>query len=71
MKVKARIGLKVPFEHSARQFIDQNVVDVPNTLYYRRLLLDGDLIKVNEKSVKRTTKVSEVEVSNKSKGAKE
>lgn len=71
MKVKARIGLKVPFEHSARQFIDQNVVDVPGTLYYRRLLLDGDLIKVNEKSVKRTIKVSEVEVSNKIKGAKE
>lgn len=43
--VKAAPGLKVPFETRANQYITDEVVEVPNTLYYRRQLLEGDLIE--------------------------
>lgn len=44
IKVIAAAGLRVPKEDNVRQYItDEDVVDVPDTLYYRRLIADGDL----------------------------
>ena len=46
LKVKAAYGLRVPFENHAHRYIEQSAVEVENSLYYRRLLADGDLILV-------------------------
>ncbi|MGF2652956.1 DUF2635 domain-containing protein [Serratia marcescens] len=47
MKVKAAAGLQVPYENLPRRYIGQKPVDVPETIYYRRLLASGDLVTVN------------------------
>ncbi|MCO6514497.1 MULTISPECIES: hypothetical protein [Snodgrassella] len=46
MKVKAAPGLRVPTEDRANAYIEQTPVDVPMSLYYRRLVADGDLIRL-------------------------
>ena len=52
MKVKAAPGVKVPFEHRPNAFIEQDVVEVENSLYYRRRIADGDLVKVGKTAKK-------------------
>ena len=45
MKVIARKGLRVPMETGLRRYVtDATGVEVPNTVYYRRRVSDGDLI---------------------------
>lgn len=46
MKVKAAPGVSVPVEGKPHIYIEQSAVDVEETLYYRRRLADGDLIKI-------------------------
>lgn len=48
MKVKAATGLRVPTEKRANAYIEDQPVEVENSLYYRRLINDGDLIIVTE-----------------------
>ncbi|EFQ5899793.1 DUF2635 domain-containing protein [Salmonella enterica] len=48
MKVKAAAGLRVPYENQPRRYIEQKPVDVPDTIYYRRLLAAGDLVNVSD-----------------------
>lgn len=48
MKVKAAAGLRVPYENQPRRYIEQKPVDVPDTIYYRRLLAAGDLVDVSD-----------------------
>lgn len=48
MKVKAAAGLRVPYENQPRRYIEQKPVDVPDTIYYRRLLATGDLVNVSD-----------------------
>ncbi|EAA2983384.1 hypothetical protein DNY73_17785 [Salmonella enterica subsp. diarizonae] len=48
MKVKAAAGLRVPYENQPRRYIEQKPVDVPDTIYYRRLLAAGDLVNVGD-----------------------
>ncbi|GGZ77125.1 hypothetical protein GCM10007161_05340 [Ignatzschineria indica] len=58
--VKASPGLKVPYENRANRYITDTAVEVPNTLYYRRRISDGDLIEVPEpKAVRKTTTKTE------------
>ena len=58
--VKASPGLKVPYENRANRYITDTAVEVPNTLYYRRRISDGDLIEVPEpKTVRKTTTKTE------------
>ena len=53
MKVKAAEGLRVPKEHRAHEYIEQAPVEVPDTLYYRMLVADGDLLAVEETETKK------------------
>ena len=51
MKVTAQPGAKCPMEHDPRAYItDGAPVDVPDTLYYRRLIMDGSLAASPEQS---------------------
>ncbi|EGG3068899.1 DUF2635 domain-containing protein [Salmonella enterica] len=60
MKVKAAAGLRVPYENQPRRYIEQEPVDVPDTIYYRRLLAAGDLVNVSDRvAVKSRTKRKE------------
>lgn len=52
MKVKAAPGLTVPKEGAPRQYIGSDVVDVPGSPYYRRLVKDGSLILETDKARK-------------------
>lgn len=53
MKVKAAPGLHCPMEGEPRKLItDAAAVDVPNTSYYRRLLLDGSLVAADDAPAK-------------------
>ncbi|WP_246797766.1 hypothetical protein [Burkholderia perseverans] len=46
MKVKAKDGLRVPKETAPTKYITADaVVDVPDSAYYRRRVLEGDLIR--------------------------
>ena len=54
MKVKAKPGIKVPVENRPHVYIEQVPVEIAPSLYYRRLLLQGDLIEVNETRSKET-----------------
>lgn len=45
MKVMAAKGRKCPKEGKPREYIgDAEVVEVPDTTYYRRLVADGSLV---------------------------
>lgn len=46
MKVKAAQGVKVPMENQLHVYIEQQSVDVDNTVYYQRRIADGDLIVI-------------------------
>lgn len=46
LKVKAAYGVRVPMEGHPHQYIEQDVVEVDNTLYYQRRIADGDLMVV-------------------------
>ncbi|MCK8550330.1 DUF2635 domain-containing protein [Yersinia ruckeri] len=48
LKVKAVGGVRVPYQHNARKYIERETVDVPNTAYYLRQIAAGDLIIVAE-----------------------
>ncbi|XLP80060.1 DUF2635 domain-containing protein [Mannheimia haemolytica] len=55
LKVKAAKGVRVPVENRPHHYIEQEAVEVENTLYYQRRIADGDLIVVKEtKSAKET-----------------
>ena len=44
MLVKAAPNIKFPREDKPRNYIEQEPVDVPESAYYHRALLDGDLV---------------------------
>lgn len=46
MKVKAASGVKVPLENQPYAYIEQEPVEVDNTVYYQRRIADGDLVVV-------------------------
>ncbi|MDG6895041.1 hypothetical protein A6A20_05220 [Volucribacter amazonae] len=47
MQVKAREGVKVPYEHRPSLYITEfEPVEVENSIYYQRRLADGDLFMV-------------------------
>lgn len=48
IKVKAAEGLRVPSENNPFEYIEQTPLLVEDSLYYRRLIVDGDLIVVAE-----------------------
>ena len=48
MKVKARPGIKVPFETQPYAYIEQTSVDIEPSIYYQRRINDGDLIVITE-----------------------
>lgn len=48
MLVKAKEGLRVPREDNARRYIADEPVEVPQTSYYLRRIMDGDLEKLEE-----------------------
>ncbi|HDL8324267.1 TPA: DUF2635 domain-containing protein [Yersinia enterocolitica] len=48
MKVKAVGGVRVPYQHNARKYIEGNTVEVPNAAYYLRQIAAGDLIIVSD-----------------------
>ncbi|QGR68562.1 DUF2635 domain-containing protein [Yersinia intermedia] len=51
LKVKAVGGVRVPYQHNARKYIERETVDVPNTAYYLRQITAGDLIIVADSKV--------------------
>lgn len=48
MKVKARPGIKVPFETQPYTYIEQTPVDIEPSIYYQRRINDSDLIVITE-----------------------
>ncbi|WP_265410850.1 DUF2635 domain-containing protein [Actinobacillus pleuropneumoniae] len=52
IKVKAVNGVRVPFENHAHRYIEQEPVEVENSIYYQRRIADGDLIVVSGQSKK-------------------
>ena len=46
MIVKATPGVKVPLENQPYAYIEQEPVEVENTVYYQRRIADDDLIEV-------------------------
>lgn len=50
MQVKSAPGTRCPKENSPRDYItDSQVVTVPDTVYYRRLVAEGSLVESNAK----------------------
>ncbi|WP_434777691.1 DUF2635 domain-containing protein [Neisseria sp. Ec49-e6-T10] len=46
IRVKAAAGLIFPREENPHRYIEQEIIEVPDSTYYRRAILDGDLILV-------------------------
>lgn len=46
MIVKAAPGVKVPLESQPYAYIEQEPVEVDDSVYYQRRIADGDLIEV-------------------------
>nr|DAJ85788.1 MAG TPA: Protein of unknown function (DUF2635) [Caudoviricetes sp.] len=46
MIVTSAPGIKVPLENQPYAYIEQEPVEVENTVYYQRRIADGDLIEV-------------------------
>ena len=46
MIVKATPGMKVPLENQPHAYIEQEPVEVDDSVYYQRRIADGDLIEV-------------------------
>ncbi|KPA90607.1 hypothetical protein PF66_02668 [Pseudomonas asplenii] len=55
MQVTAALGLTVPMEADPRKQIGQEVVEVPDTSYYRRRIASGELL-LAQSSAKRTAR---------------
>ena len=54
MKVISAHGIKVPKEDKPRDYItDSEAVDVPDTVYYRRRIADGDLLPAPVKTARK------------------
>lgn len=54
MLVKAVPGIKVPKEDKPREYItDAEVVEVPDTQYYRARIVDGDLLRATSTKSKK------------------
>ncbi|OOH87338.1 DUF2635 domain-containing protein [Pasteurellaceae bacterium 15-036681] len=52
MKVKAAKGVRVPCEEQPYNYITDDVaVEVVDSLYYQRRIVDGDLVIVEEQAV--------------------
>lgn len=51
IRVKAIEGVRVPIEGQPHHYIEQEPVEVENTLYYQRRLADGDLVLVEAQAV--------------------
>lgn len=59
IKVIAHKGTKCPMENKPRKYIGSNVpVEVKNSLFYKRLIADGSLMKV-ENSTKKEVSIKE------------
>lgn len=57
MKIQAKQGTKVPKEGKPREYItDGTPTDVPDTVYYRRLVAEGSLVIV--RGAQRTSRAS-------------
>lgn len=51
IKVVAAGGLRVPLSNHPHEYIEQELVEIDgDNLYYRRLLMDGDLVEVADES---------------------
>lgn len=51
IKVVAAGGLRVPLSNHPHEYIEQEPVEIDgDNLYYRRLLMDGDLVEVPDES---------------------
>ncbi|MBC3228357.1 DUF2635 domain-containing protein [Serratia fonticola] len=49
IKIKAAAGVRVPREDNARRYItEQEAVTVPNSAYYQRQIVAGDLVIVGD-----------------------
>lgn len=45
--VKAREGIRVPMENTPRRYItDEKTITVPESAYYLRQIMNGDLVEV-------------------------
>lgn len=54
MNVIATPGIKVPKEDKPRDYItDAEAVEVPDTVYYRRRISDGDLLPAPVKTARK------------------
>lgn len=56
IRVQARTGIRVPRADNARKYITDSPVDVPDNVYYRRRLTDGDLVEVKTTTTKKGEK---------------
>lgn len=50
--VKAKDGVKVPYEGKANRYIESEAVKVDKTAYIRARLRDGDLIEIKRNKMK-------------------
>ena len=55
MIVKATPGVKVPLENQPYAYIEQEPVEVDDSVYYQRRIADGDLIEVQPTRKQRGT----------------
>lgn len=56
MQVRSKPGTKCPMEGRPRAYVtDSDLVEVPDTAYYRRLIDDGSLEQVSEEPQGRRT----------------
>jgi hypothetical protein len=68
MRVTTQSGTICPMEGKPRSYITDNIpTDVPDTMYYRRLIAEGSLILVDDKPQEPAAKASP----KKEKGGKE
>lgn len=56
IKVKAVDGVRVPLEKHPHSYIEQEPVEVDNTVYYQRRIADGDLVVVEADKPKKESK---------------
>lgn len=56
MKVKAKLGVKVPMGNQPFAYIEQTPVEVEPSVYYQRRIADGDLVVVVERTRKEQEK---------------
>lgn len=54
MTVKTHPGMRCPKEGQPHDYITETPVEVPDTTYYRRLVKEGSLIRVEAESAAKT-----------------